>query len=230
VAVRFNASGENYSRAGNLLGVAAHTVAFYFQLQADRNTVTAMFGVDDAASNYYFLGFTSDGTTVGQDTNNNNVGFTTSVTAATWYYTAAVYDGTSSLTFYLGVYGGGSLTPTTAASVDPVNTGATTYIGSNGFNEWFDGDIGHVRIWSAALSSGELETERLSATAVRTSGLVAAYELLTANTTDDSGNGNTLTANGTPTTSTGPVLGGIKVPLHILNLHIPFAHGYQGTR
>ena len=210
MAVQFNAVGESYSRAGNLLGTAAFTVAMYVRIDTDLNTASAFLMVDDAASAYFYIGTAStDGTTFVVDDGGTNVINTgVSMTVGTWYYVALTYNGTNTGNTYIATLSGGSLANTSGALVDPPTAGVTTRIGNDGFGERLEGSVAHVRIWAAELTSGELETERLSATAVRTSNLTAAYELETANTTDNSGNGNTLTSNGTPTTVAGPLMSG----------------------
>ncbi|MFI6904894.1 hypothetical protein ACIBKY_26775 [Nonomuraea sp. NPDC050394] len=68
--------------------------------------------------------------------------------------------------------------------------------------EWLNGCLSHVRIWTAALSGAELEAEYTANSPVRTSNLFAFYRFTTAGTTDDSGNGQTLS--GGTGTSTEP--------------------------
>jgi hypothetical protein len=79
-------------------------------------------------------------------------------------------------------------------------------------NEWFNGRLTYVRVWSRELSQAEIEAEWASATPVSTTGLFADWPLESAaDLTDHSGNGHTLVADATEgptsvTTAPGPPL------------------------
>lgn len=244
MAVRINASGESYSRS-NPLGTGARSIALWFRIASDRNIFTAMVGIDSAGANYEFLGFTSDGTTVGYDINNNPVGFTTSCTVGTWYFAAGTYDGGTSAAFHLAAVGDAALATATGGVTAP--PGGTLFLGNDGFDEWFDGDLANVRLWDAQLSTAEIERERWTIVPHRTTNLVGWYPFLEASTVDLSGAGNSLTANGSPT-STGEhpptpwrparprlllppaAAGGSTVPLHVLGRGVPYSPWFQGAR
>lgn len=66
--------------------------------------------------------------------------------------------------------------------------------------EWFNGCLSHVRVWAAVLTQAEVEAEWGSATAVRSSGLWAAWPMLT-NINDVSGNGRNLNPGSTALTT-----------------------------
>jgi hypothetical protein len=77
----------------------------------------------------------------------------------------------------------------------------------------FSGRIAHLRLWTGALSEAEFEAESLSLTAVKTSGLWAAYEFPegTGYKNDSSGNGRHLNSAGVTSVGNwiaGPTLGG----------------------
>jgi hypothetical protein len=77
-------------------------------------------------------------------------------------------------------------------------------------NEWFNGRLAYVRVWSRELSQTEIETEWSSTVPVSVTGLWAAWPLESASDlTDHSGNGRTLVADATEgptavTTEAGP--------------------------
>lgn len=73
-------------------------------------------------------------------------------------------------------------------------------------NETLNGNAAYVRVYSAALTQTQIETEWASTTPVRTSGLWADYPFIS-NIQDASGNSRHLTTvSGTPTFETGPTL------------------------
>lgn len=200
-----------YSRSGSLVGSgsANYTVAMWVKVTTDRNNYSCMFGVDDAGSNYVFIGNTSDGTTFVPDSlASGGINTGVSMTTGTWYYVALTYDATGTPgKAYIAAEGGGSLALTGPHAFTALAGTLTSYIGNNGFNDGLTGEIAYLRVWAAALTSTELEDERVSPTVVRTSNLTAHYKFDSASTTDDSGNGNTLTATGTPGSGTSPSLG-----------------------
>lgn len=78
-------------------------------------------------------------------------------------------------------------------------------------NEWFNGRLTYVRVWSRELSQAEIEAEWASTTPVSTTGLWADWPLETAaDLTDHSGGGHTLVADASEgatavTTEDGPL-------------------------
>lgn len=195
--------GSGYSIAGNLIGTGAFTIACYAKDSGGTGGFQTFIGVDDAGANYSFFGL--DNTRQFRpDYRGNGLSSGLTPTSGSWYYYALTYDDAGAGIAYHGAYGGGSLTTTSGTLVDAAGT--TTRIGVDGYSSFLNGEIAYVRIWSAVLSSSELESERLSPTVVRSSNLTAAYHFDTASTTDNSGNGNTLTAIGTPGSGTSPSL------------------------
>lgn len=209
MAVQFNASGEGYSRTGNLLGTGASTVCFWVRLDVDRNTSSSMFTVDDGGSNYWYLGTAStDGTTLVIDVGGvGAINSGVSLTVGTWYFVAITYDGTSSGVLYNAAATATSIASTSGTIGDPVTASASTHIGNDGFDEWLQGTMTGVKVWAAQLTAAEIEAERWSILPRRTVGLTAFYPLTDPSTVDYSGNGNTLTSGGTPTHTDGPPVG-----------------------
>lgn len=204
-AVRFDASAEKYSRTATGLGGVDHTVCCWVKLAADRNTNSIATSIDNASALYVMMGTTSSGTLMKLDcaAGGNNL---VDMTVGVWYFCSYVFPIAHLLnkqTFY-ALEGAGSLTASTLATINTDPTDACTFIvGNNGFNNWLNGSIAQLRVWSAALTSTELLAEYHSTTPVRTSNLWAAYSFASGpQTTDDSGNGRTLTATGTPTADT----------------------------
>jgi hypothetical protein len=220
--------GSGYSRTGNLIGTGAHTVAAYVKITTDRNNYQSFVGADDFGGNFSFVGAGSDGTTYIPDSTGGvalNTGV--SMTTGTWYYVAVTRSSGGTGHAYIAALGGGSLADTSGSRA--AATGVTnSYIGTDGYGSYLEGEMAYVRIWAAELSSSELESERTSTTAVRTSNLTASYDFATASTTDNSGNGNTLTAIATPGSGTSPSISSSTVPLHVLQPGVPYTPNFKG--
>ncbi len=111
----------------------------------------------------------------------------------------------------------GALTQNVWFAVCLVHSGTdfTIYVGTEAWNgvDW-NGDMTMPRAWVSALTQAECEAERTSATPVK-SGVNRWYTWTTTTgaTTDQSGNGNTLSVSGTPTTANEPVVvtGGLNM-------------------
>jgi len=98
------------------------------------------------------------------------------------------------ITFYLDGTSIGTVSATNAL------TPAFFFFGGNGGTAWFNGNLALVRVWEAALSGAEISAERASQTVVRTANLWANYPFTTTTQLNDiSGNGRTLSDNGSVT-------------------------------
>jgi hypothetical protein len=207
-AVRIDAVGDKYTRTAT--GLATNfTWTCWIKLAASRGTYSMAMCQDNGGANYYQLGTTSNGTTLARSTTsggNHSTGYTLLV--GTWVFAATVND-TSAGNDILGYkVAGGSWVNAAAgnATVTGPADANTFYIGNDGFNDWFNGSIAAVKVWSTVLTEAEIQAEAFTYAAVKTSGLWANYQFRNGpQTTDDSGNGRTLTAGGTLTLdSSGP--------------------------
>src|SRR5690606_11748899 len=90
-------------------------------------------------------------------------------------------------------------------SVTSSLTANTLRIGQSPWGgEWLNGRMAAVKIWTAALSANEIQAERDYTSPLRTSDLRAWYPFEVAETTDHSGNGETLSGGSSPSTEPGP--------------------------
>jgi len=125
------------------------------------------------------------------------------MTVGSWYYVAMTY-GVTNLdgNVYHAAVGDASTTEEPSQCVDgTVIDACTLYFGpeSVGGNNFLNGSVAAVKIWTARLSKAEIDAERATYTAVRTANLWAAYGFAAGpQTSDDSGNGRLLTVAGTP--------------------------------
>lgn len=176
------------------------TVAFWFNMSADRNDFSALFSIAASASNpstYFDLLFDADGTSLrlwGSSSQSASV----ATTPGTWYRVAMTVTGTSGTIFAAAA--GSALAQTGTASIGSM-TRSNLFIGSNGYGEWFNGRIAGVKVYSAVLPPEEAEAELGTYQPQRTANLLRWHPFLTAELVDYSGAGNTLTAGSTATTT-----------------------------
>ena len=114
-----------------------------------------------------------------------------------WHYLAMVYDGAGNLLVYR-MAEGGSMSLVRNTTIPAWTTANRLRLGDDTWVDLVD-HMQHWRVWSAALSQTELEDEAAYDSAQRTSGLEAAWALVGADLSDDSGAGRDLTSVGTPT-------------------------------
>lgn len=197
-AVRFNATGQKLSRVATGLS-QPFTFCCWVNIRTDRNVFGCAMGADNGTT-YADLGVNATGTT--------NIVFTSGGDAAgvdqgagVWWFIAYV-SSTGASKHYYGNAAASTLSVINAATVTLAGT-ETFALGTNGFNDWINGSVAAVKVWTAALTQVELEAEKPKYAAQRASGLWAAYSFRNGvQTTDDSGNGRTLTQTGTPIADT----------------------------
>lgn len=129
------------------------------------------------------------------------------VTDGEWVYVAIISNA--------GAFSGYGWRDTVSESRTSLGTNSTSAItptqyiiggDSNTAPYWVParGEYVHARYWNAVLSTTELNLERLSATPVRSTNLVAAHPLASSSdTSDNSGNNRLLTISGTTDLATG---------------------------
>ena len=208
-AVAIGSSSDRFSRTAT--GLATNfSITCWAKLAVDRNTYSMIIGQDNGGGNYYQIGPVSNGTTLSRDGTSGasaNTGY--DMVVGTWVFIGSVND-TGAGTDIFGWKPAGGSWSTVALSAGITVTGPadanTFYIGKNGFGDWFQGSIAAVKVWSAVLTDAELQAEAATYAPVKTSGLWASYSFASGpQTTDDSGNGRTLTQAGAPTLdSSGP--------------------------
>ena len=201
MAVRIDASGDKLYRTANLPALSGFTIAGWGYRHTTQNGSYRYFaGLEDAISNssgYLLIGWAADNAfQVASDA--STVNSASGPAATTWFYWFIQRTGTTATIGYKTT--GGSWV-TTNASGTLSWTPAVLHLGNDSYDEWTDISLERVRVWDAALTTGELDSEMASATPVRTSNLRANWHS-TAHTdlSDSSGNGYNLTAAGTLST------------------------------
>lgn len=164
---------------------------------------------DAGASSNLILGMTGAG---GLTPRAYSSGSTSGVVSATayslgqWVFVCSSHNGTVAV-LYHGATPGSLTKVTGSVTVGTPNQLTLFSRSATDGSEWLDGSLAHVRMYTAVLSDAEVVAESQSATAVRTSGLWAAYEDVLS-LSDTSGNSRGLTAGTTALSAdTDPPLG-----------------------
>lgn len=201
MAVRFDAAGEYYTRA--VTGPSAWSACMWIYMSVDRGSQGPFaLGAAEAAGSSVFL---SGGTTLKCfDLGSNTGGFgSLAVSVGTWYRVALTVNGVNCSYYY-----GGASGALTVASVTDItnNTGSVSwFLGQSSFaSEWWNGRLAAVKIWNAELTQSAIESELAQYLPVRTANLIQRHPFEVAETTDYSGNGNTLTGGPGASTEDGP--------------------------
>lgn len=203
IVISSNAMYYNRSSTG-ISNTSDMTWCCWIKLTTDPNAFQGILCLD-GGGNWHYMNTTSNGTLLGRDSTAGSGNTAFNLTVGTWCFSAFVYTVSGSDVYYWADAPATTLNTLSSAAAGAVPTGITTFtIGNtNAHAEYFHGSIAAVKVWTAALSQAELTTEASKYLPQRTSGLWAAYSFSNGpQTTDDSGNGRTLTQVGSPGTDT----------------------------
>jgi hypothetical protein len=200
-AVAFG-SGKKYTRSASGLNLASTSLTWCAWARMDApNTYAMVLASDDASSHYCQFGVSGDGVSFFCSNFGNAASF--DFTTGTWAFIAATIDRTGSESW---LYYANAPATTLAREFAFGNPAShlldtnTFSIGGDGFGDPWAGSVAAVKVWNAVLTQAELTAEAAKYAPVRTANLWAAYKFNAGpQTTDDSGNGRTLTQVGTPT-------------------------------
>ena len=196
MAVRFDASGEEYTRSLALGSVTNWTVTCWAKLMVDRATTTAIWMIDDGSGGGYLRVTAWNGSALAYQT-----------AASAWFGLAGqtltvgewTYIGLSSTAnpglARVRIRTAGSSTfvaSSPAQSNVTFNAGTLRIAAGQAAGEWLNGSIAAVKVWDQALTVDELEQESYTYLPQRTNGLRAWYPLLRPETVDYNGSGQTL--------------------------------------
>lgn len=197
MSVRFAALTDNYTATTGIPSGNTFTVTFWAYLTVDQNNFVGLFRLQTTGAEV-LIDTDSDGTTLKVwDDVSNAAGFGAfAMSIGTWYQVGLVVNGAAA-TSYIGP-GGGSLTTTSVANFTPPNPPTNLAIGSD-TGAFLNGRIAAFKLWSAALSATEVTAELAQFAPTRNVNLLRYHPFHVAETTDYSGNGNTLTAGSTAT-------------------------------
>lgn len=198
MSVRFDGATDEYFGA-SVVGTTGWTVTCWAKLQVDRNNYSTIFAWDGAADDGLWFQTTDSGTSLmvwdGTSDRPFSIG---AMSVGTWMFYALTRPTSTSVTLYAGAEDGALSSQTITTS----STGAYSAInvGNSPDSEWLNGNVANLQCYSALLTQTEIEAERQSWDAVRTSGLVRHHRWRdAAETVDYSGNGRSLSVGGSPT-------------------------------
>jgi predicted TIM-barrel enzyme len=183
-APRVNATGQAFTRTTNLPGSAAFTICGFGVQKGDRNTFSVIAGLESGSSsavNGLYISTEADGTSL-RVYSSGSAAYSAEIVQLQLnkpFFWALVVSGTGAAQAvgYYKLLGAGSF-------LSQTNTGASftpAYLAllNDSFDEWFDGGVWGVRLYSAALSVSELHAESLTEFPRRLQSLVAAWPLKT---------------------------------------------------
>ncbi len=230
MAVRFSSGTDEYTATTGLPSSNVWTVTWWTQCVVDRNTYSCMLSVGVGGA-YVDVSTAVDGTTIGvydTGTYTNTPLGSTALTVGTWYRMALAVNG-STANFYRADAATGTLTVSTATGdFTATNPPAGLAIGDsvNSGNYPWSGRIAAWKMWGAALTQAEVETELAQYVPRRTANLIRFHPFLKTEATDYSGNANTLSGGSGSTTEDGP-----PIPWHATSPQVilPAAAAAGGT-
>ncbi|HEX6969055.1 MAG TPA: choice-of-anchor Q domain-containing protein [Micromonosporaceae bacterium] len=246
MAVQFDATSSEFTGTAGV-ATAPLTILVWGYISSDLDDFQTFVAFDDGSdTNAILLQTNSDGTTFrpwvsASGSADAFIPTNGGMSVSKWYRLAFVLnaDGTSKI--YIGPEDGPLVSEDMEWS-NGVPTGLTTIrIGNSVLNtEDLDGRVANVKVYSAALSAAEVEAEFGSWNAVRTDDLVQHYKFKTVSTTDDSGNGHTLSGGTGVTQASDPPIptelvdatnveftdsGGLSSTFHIFGEGLPTGAG-----
>lgn len=206
MAVRFDEVSDRYEDPRTGAGVPSGDFTFtsWVYMSVDRAALSCFWSFQTLDfANWYILGVNAD-RTITFFTNGHNLNAAMSaMTVGVWYKFAVTLSGTTG-TLYAA---------DESSALAQVSSGTvTTHIpqqlyvgGSSSTDQWFNGRLAAVKMWTKALSQSECATELAQFDPVVTSNLLRYYKLKVADVNDYSGNGWTLLNPGTvPATEDDP--------------------------
>lgn len=201
MAVRFAGTTDQLSRSGSLPGsTGGITATFWVYLSVDLNAATCLTRLSQTGTSILYLSTDADGTSVAWFSSAGSIVTTFQLTVGAWHRIAATHNA-----------GAGTLYTATATGATNVDTGTIVTgtpdllgIGGRGSGdntEPFNGRLAAYKLYSAVLTQAEIEAEWTQYRPIRTASLHSIYPFVNAELVDYSGNGRTLTAGSTATTT-----------------------------
>jgi len=208
VAVRFDNTGESYSRNQALGVVTSWSVACWVKMMVDRATTTVPWQIDASAGSSRLRINAWNGHDLTFQTDSGgwfaNVGHT--LVAGEWTYIG--FSGTSNpgeARVAVRTAGSSSFVGGTSSQANVTFNANILRIGcSSSTSEFLNGSMAAVKVWDAAMTEAELQLEAWTYMPQRTANLRAWYPLLKPDPNDASGNGQTLSGGTGTTLDDGP--------------------------
>lgn len=202
MAVRFDASTDSYQATANLPTGTAYSAVCWAYISVDRNDFSGIFSLNEL-----LVTTDADGTTIklwdtGSYSGGQFVGF--AMTAGAWHRIGLVCNG-ANVSMYFGA-ADGALSVRTVSNFTTPSSPTQLIIGSDFYNEWWNGRVAAFKLWGAALTAVEIEIELSQYQPMRTLNLNRDYPFWRAENVDYSGNAfNLSTATGAVTEDGPPI-------------------------
>lgn len=199
MAVRFSASTQAYTTVTSLS--STFTITLWANQISDINKICIWSAQQISGFDGVSLVSTSNtGLTLTFKGSDSTIGAFTTVRNA-WYQLAVTFDAGSAVFYHADA--------TSALTSDAGSIGTATGAGfkisqSGETSDWFNGRIAAFKVWSAVLTADEVARELVYYTPQRTAGIARFHPFLTAQTTDYSGLGRTLSGGSGTSTEPGP--------------------------
>lgn len=206
MAVRLDAVTDTLTRTTGLPGITSFTLMGWFQMAANTGGFQSFlaYGTSTAGSgNFYSLTTNGGNLTFVAYNGATNSTATGTITVGAWMHLALTCAGTGAN--QLLAYQNGALFITFNGGTNP--TSQKLYWGGNNQspNEWMNGRLAALKVYSAVLSAGEIQTEMRQYLPARLANLTSWMPLMLHTDLQDYGSGAFHgTAGGTLTTEDGP--------------------------
>lgn len=216
MAVRFDAAADRLTHNGAYPQTSAGwTYTAWVRIDVDRNDYSTWLRTSASASTVATMGTNSDGLQgANYFTASGSATTSTLFTVGVWVPVAGTRSASSGdlFTYYQPTLGTTISGTVDLATSDITDTPDQICIGGRGSadaNEWLNGDVAHVRIWSAELSQSEIEAEWASIAPVRTTDLHSNWPLYSYGDYTDTVASKTLVSQsgGVPSGANGPFPG-----------------------
>lgn len=202
MSVQFDGNAANYlNRTATLPDFnAAYTWCAWIKPENTAGFGSMLFIGDDDDNDY--MGHIDDDWWLNIYNNGNQGSDTGSqFSSGTWYHIAMVRADNSNIRIYLNGVEDGAVLATSISGRDGLTVMQVGQWGDTALDGPTTFEVEDMRLWTSALTGGQLITESESATPVITSNLWASWPLLAhTDVTDTSGNGRNWTVQGTLTT------------------------------
>lgn len=211
MAVRFDGSTDGYICDTDLAATGTFSMCCWGTVDTDRNEYSTWLALGGTGANSSFILQTHDdglsATVWYKGIEVMGTGGRVLLTLGKWYFLAVSVNGAAG-NMYVRAHDATTTTVKSWASGGPTTMTPTN--NTIGYNtafaaEWLNGRVAAAKIWNGvALSQAEFEAEMWQTMPARTENLIGWYPLHSPETADYSGNGRTLTANGSPTQEGSP--------------------------
>lgn len=198
MAIRFSAQTDVVTSSSGLPG-ATYTVAGWFYVSVNRANWSKIWDVEATGGRWQYLGLDPPADVPSIIFALNGAGHVNvrAAVVGSWFFAAIVADGVG-YTLYSGTPG--SALTTSTWNVTPI---APTFLAVGGggtfAHEWFNGRVGALKVWGAALTQSQVEAERTQYQPALTTDLLHNHPFTEAELVDYAG-GNHLAAGSTAAT------------------------------